>query len=358
MKDRQKTLIILSPGFAENEADSTCLPPQQQFIHTCTEEFPSVKLIILAFQYPFSNKPYQWRNATVIPFNGKNKSKLYRLLLWMRVWKYLNTLKKQYTITGLFSFWYGECALIGKWFGKRNSIKHFTWLLGQDARKGNKYVAFLQPRPGELVALSDFLVKEFEKNYHTSPAHIIPIGIDPTLYSAMPVERDIDILGVGALIPLKRYGQLIEVVKALKINSPNIRAVICGRGEEKNKLVLMIEKAGLKDSISLIGEKPHKEVLQLMQRSKLFLHPSSYEGFGIVCLEALYAGAQVISFCDPVNEQVPHWHIAKDIDSMITLSEKLLPAIGIDHSPVLPYTIRDTARSVMQLFDHKEAAIS
>ncbi len=358
MKDRKKTLIILSPGFAANEADSTCLPPQQQFVNALHEEFSSVKLIILAFQYPFSDTPYQWKNATVIPFNGKNKSKLFRLLLWIRVWKCLNDLKKEYTVIGLFSFWYGECALIGKWFGKRNNIQHFTWLLGQDARKGNKYVKFLQPRSSELVALSDFLVKEFARNYQVSPAYVIPIGIDPELYPVMPAERDIDILGAGSLIPLKRYELLIETVKALKKNSPNIRAVICGEGQEKNNLESLIKKAGLEGSILLMGDTPHAEVLQLMQRSKLFLHPSSYEGFGIVCLEALYAGAQVISFCDPTNEQIPHWHIVKDIDEMIVLADKLLHDTEINHMSILPYTMRDTARSVMQLFDHSEAAIS
>jgi glycosyltransferase involved in cell wall biosynthesis len=357
MKETQKTIIILSPGFAENEADSTCLPSQQQLVTALSEEFPSIKLIILAFQYPFSNQPYQWNGTTVIPFSGKNKGRLYRLLLWVRVWRQLNVLKKQYTITGLFSFWYGECTLIGKLFGKRNGIKHFTWLLGQDARKGNKYAKLLRPHAGELVALSDFLVEEFEKNYRVRPAHVIPIGIDPRLYPPIPIERDIDIMGAGSLIPLKRYDLLIEVVKALKKTLPHIQAVICGKGEEKNKLASMINEAELQGSITLIGEKSHAEVLQLMQRTKLFLHPSAYEGFGVVCLEALYAGAQVISFCDPKKQPIPHWHIAKDLDEMINLSGQLLHAASIDHDPILAYTMIDTARSVMHLFDHNEIAI-
>jgi len=40
----------------------------------------------------------------------------------------------------------------------------------------------------------------------------------------------------------------------------------------------------------------HPELLEWMQRGKVFLHPSSYEGFGIVCIEALCSGAEVISF--------------------------------------------------------------
>jgi glycosyltransferase involved in cell wall biosynthesis len=358
MKKRQKALVILSPGFAANEADTTCLPTQQQLVNALNEDFPGVCIIILAFQYPYSGKTYQWNNATVIPFNGKNKGKLFRLFVWLRAWKQLSTLQKKYSLIGLFSFWYGECALVGTLFGKRKGIPHFTWLLGQDARKGNKYVNFLHPKGSELVALSDFLVKEFEKNYGVRPNHIISAGIESRLFDKGTVERDIDILGTGSLIPLKRYDLLIEAVKALHTNIPGIRAVICGKGEEENKLAEMIERCGMQSSISLAGEMSYGEVLRLMQRSKIFLHTSSYEGLGMVCLEALYAGAQVISFCKPIDNAIPHWHIVNDLDEMIHLARTLLQPGEIDHRPVLPYTMPGTANAVMQLFDHKEAAIS
>ncbi len=358
MTNSTKTLVILSPGFAANEADSTCLPAQQQLAKTLNKEFPSIQIIILAFQYPFSDQPYLWNGISVIPFNGRNKSKLHRLSVWFRVWKQLNALKKKYTLIGLFSFWYGECTLVGHWFGKLNSIKHFTWLLGQDARKGNKYIQILRPQAAGLVALSDMLATEYKKNYLTRPAHVIPAGIDPKLYIEAPSVRDIDILGVGSLIPLKRYPLFIKMIAILKNEFPNIKAVICGKGEEENKLRSMITEAGLGDNILLTGEKPHTEVLQLMQRSKLFLHPSAYEGFGVVCLEALYAGAHVISFFCPQDAWIRHWHIAEDAQSMTDKALELLQSADLDHSPVLPYTIKDTAYAIMKLFDHNEMAVS
>src|SRR5476649_1288766 len=145
-KDESKTLLILSPGFAENEADTTCLPAQQSMVVGINQAFPSTRIIILAFQYPYSDTIYEWKGNTIIPFNGKNKGKVYRLLLWIKIWQRLTILKKQYQVTGLLSFWYGECGLIGNLFGRRNNIKHFTWLLGQDAKKENRYVKLLKPR--------------------------------------------------------------------------------------------------------------------------------------------------------------------------------------------------------------------
>jgi len=46
MKDKQ-TLIILSPGFAANEEDTTCLPAQQSFILTLKKNFPSLNIIVI-----------------------------------------------------------------------------------------------------------------------------------------------------------------------------------------------------------------------------------------------------------------------------------------------------------------------
>lgn len=350
MNLQEKALLILTPGFAANEADTTCLPAQQQLVLAINKNFPTLKVIILAFQYPFLNESYQWHGNQVIALGGCNRKRLHRLLLWIRTWRKLNMLKKQYKVSGIAGFWYGECALVGKLFAKRNQLRFFTWLLGQDARDKNKYAKWLHPLPGELVAISDFTAKEFEKNYGTRPEHIIPNAVTPSIFSEYTGPRNIDIIGVGSLIPLKQYDLFVEVVTMLKKQNPLIRAVICGKGEEKEKLEWLIEQNGVQDNITLAGELPYKEVLQLMQRSKILLHPSSYEGFSGVCLEALYAGAHVISFANPKNEWIRHWHIVSDINEMRAVAEELLNDKGTLYRPVLAYDMNDSAAAFMQLF--------
>jgi hypothetical protein len=48
--------IILSPGFPESEADSTCLPMQQQFVRALKEMYPGLDIVVLTFQYPYHQK--------------------------------------------------------------------------------------------------------------------------------------------------------------------------------------------------------------------------------------------------------------------------------------------------------------
>ena len=75
---------------------------------------------------------------------------------------------------------------------------------------------------------------------------------------------------------------LLKLVAGIAPTRPDIRTVICGDGPERKMLEQQIRKYKLSDHIELTGELEHTQVLAYMQRSKIFLHPSSYEGFGIV----------------------------------------------------------------------------
>ena len=352
MSDTRSVLVILTPGFPADEADTACTPPRQTFVKALKKNYPSLNIIILAFQYPFESKEYMWHGIHVISFNGRNKGKINRIKIWRQVWRSLQQIKKHHKVIGILSFWLGECALIGKYFATKNGIKHYAWILGQDARKGNRYVQFIKPKATELIALSDFIAEEFNKNYGVKPAHIIPVAIDTSIFKNENGIRYIDIMGAGSLIPLKRYDLFIDVIKELTRNFPHIRAVLCGKGDEKQRLDNMVNDLGLKQNITLTGEVPYPEVISLMQGAKVFLHTSSYEGFGSVCAEALYAGCHVISFCKPMSENIKHWHIVNTKEEMIQKAFEILSNISTEYHPVLYYPAESAASSMMELFKY------
>src|SRR5665213_125687 len=212
MKKDKDVFVILTPGFPANERDDTCLPFLQHLIKALNKDFPTVSIIILSFQYPFKACEYVWNNNLVVSFGGKNIGKFRRRILWIKVWRRLQQLCKRYNITGLFSLWLGECALLGKRFGETHHIRHKTWLVGQDAKPGNKYVARMRPVARDLVAVSDFIANEFFANYLISPVQTIPNGIDATQFNLGPAERTIDVMGAGSLISLKQYHLFISII--------------------------------------------------------------------------------------------------------------------------------------------------
>ena len=355
MKAIRNTLVVLSPGFPENEADTTCLPAQQALINSLNTNFKDLNIIVLAFQYPFIFAPYRWNGNRIIPFNGRNRGRLYRLRTWLKVWQMLKRLNRENEIIGLLSFWCTECALLGARFGKKHAIGHFIWILGQDALKKNKFVAWIKPPAASLLAMSPFLADEFYKNHGIKPTIIIPNGIEASAFPARSPEKDIDLLGVGSLISLKQFDSFIRVTKKLQKSLPGISAVICGKGPQEEDLRKMILDLDLQKSVSLIGERAHEEVLQWMSRSKLLLHPSSYEGFSTVCLEALYSGAHVISFCDPMIGEIPHWHIVKNEEEMTAMTLKIMQDRYMDFSSELIYSMNDSAGKLMKLFCNRES---
>ncbi|MEO8764214.1 MAG: glycosyltransferase [Ginsengibacter sp.] len=358
MKHDSKTLLILSPGFPKNEADTTCLPSQQIFVRSLNKCYPALSVIILSFQYPFSNTTYQWYGNKVVPFDGLEKGRIARLLYWRQVWRTMNRLKKENNIIGLLSFWCGECAFMARYFGRSNKLKNLTWIMGQDAKKGNKYIALIQPKPGELMAMSDFLSDEFYKNYGIRPSHVIPNGVAPALFAIKNIVRDITILGVGSLIPLKQYDIFIKVVKEVNKQIPGINSILCGKGALQMELQDLIAREHLQTNLILTGEMPHQETLELMQRAKIFLHPSCYEGFSTACLEALYAGCHVISFIRPMRQDIDHWHVVQNTGEMIAKTVELLLNRKTNYVRVMPYIMDESANTVMRLFGYSVAASS
>ncbi len=358
MSNKKKTLIILTPGFAEDESDTTCLPFLQNLVIELNEQFPLLNIIILAFDYPFVTAEYKWHYNTVHSFNGWKKRRFKKLLKWWYVWSCLKKIKKNHHVTGLLSLWCSECAYLAKQFAKRNRLPHFCWIQGQDAKRENKYVSRIKPLAAELVALSDFIQREFEKNHGICPQHVIPVGIRPAEFGKETFHRDIDILGAGSLIPLKQYELFIEAVHYVRQFIPGIKIVLCGKGPEEKNLQALITKYQLQQNIMLTGELPHEALLRYMKRSKVFLHTSSYEGLGVVCIEALYAGCHVISFVQPFNSGIEQWHVVHTKEQMVEKAYTILNNRSTVYKSVLAFTMKENVKKIMNLYHYSEPAMS
>jgi len=357
MNKPEKTLVVLSPAFPRNESDTAWVPAQQILVKELKNQFPDLKIIVLSFLYPYEKIEYNWNGVKVIAFNGMNKRKFKRLWQWFNIWKELKKIKRENNLAGIFSFWCGECALVGSWFAKLNRITHYCWICGQDARKSNKLVKWIRPGSQELIAISDFLMDEFNKSHGIKPSHFIPIAIDKKMFPEFPIERNIDIIGAGSFSFQKNFDQFVIMIEALKKQFPNIKAIHCGSGEDEKNIKELTIKFNLENNLSLLGMLPHHEVLRLMQNSRILLHPSSYEGLPTVCLEALYAGAHVISFVKPMKQEIKNWHIVNTKEEMVLKASALLQAPNLSHDRVLLFSVEDSAKNLLQLFDmnNKEA---
>jgi glycosyltransferase involved in cell wall biosynthesis len=354
MSDTRKTFIILIPGFPKDETDTVSVSFPQLFVRRLKKQNPSLHIVVLAFDYPFTKQPYLWHDVQVIPFNGWKKGKIKKLFIWKKIINKIRSVIHHENVTGLLSFWMGECALVGKLALKRSHVPSYTWLMGQDAKANNKYVRLANPKEQDLIGLSDFLVDEFDNNYRLRPAYVVPPGIDIQDFPEPATTRDIDLIGAGSLIRLKQFDVFIKIVQELSGKHKEIKAVICGKGPEKMNLQNQIDVAGLSKNITLMDEVDHVKVLQLMSRAKILLHTSMYEGFATVYSEALYAGAHVVGFCKPMRYDFQNQHTVYSEKEMIEVTDRLLSDPAINNEPVLTFRIEETCRKILELYNFED----
>ena len=103
------------------------------------------------------------------------------------------------------------------------------------------------------------------------------------------------ILTVARLEKRKNHDKILMTIKNLKTKYPQIKYISVGDGEEKNKLIKLIDELKLNDNVIFLSNVNEKLKLSLFASSDLFLMPSvldkkSVEGFGISFMEAASYG--------------------------------------------------------------------
>ncbi len=344
-----RTLVIITPGFPENEQDTTCLPAIQQFVLACSKLQADLSVTVVSIQYPFKAGTYRWHGIEVIATGGANAAGWERVVTWIRTYRHLKKATGHNCI-GILSVWLHESALIGKWFAKIHGFKHFTWLQGQDAKKNNSYVKLIRPKSHELIAISEFNSAELTRNHKIQPAHIIINGIEPALFPEINTgNRKIMVLGTGSLISLKRWSLFIDVIGELAPLFADLHCVIIGEGPERDSLERQIKEKGLSGKVTLAGSISHPDVLGMMNNSRILFHPSEYEGYSTVILEGLYSGCKVVCAVAPGSEPLKNLYVSQDRQEMKNRLRMLLQ----EQKPaerVLVNTIEQSAKEIIELF--------
>ncbi len=101
-------------------------------------------------------------------------------------------------------------------------------------------------------------------------------------------NRDIHIVFVGRLSPVKQVDQFIEVVDTMRRVMPDIHAAIIGDGPLISDLQAYTEELGLTKNVEFLGQR--KEVEPFLARSRIFVLTSKSEGLSIAMAEAMRAG--------------------------------------------------------------------
>lgn len=107
---------------------------------------------------------------------------------------------------------------------------------------------------------------------------------------------------VGSLVNKKNQAFLIPIVSYLKTKGYSCKIDVLGDGQNKKSLQTKIESNNLSKDIVLHGNV--KNVEEFMRNAEFYIHPATYEPFGLVLLEAMAAGLPVISLDGKGNRDI------------------------------------------------------
>ncbi len=132
----------------------------------------------------------------------------------------------------------------------------------------------------------------------------------------------------GRLVRHKRVDLLLDAVALLKKSRPAIRVVIVGGGPEQERLAAQVERLELRGNVTITGRLEHSsDVYSYMKASKVFVSPSTREGFGITILEAYACGLRAVTVRHPDN--AAQYLVRHNTGTVTELNAEALAA-GID----------------------------
>lgn len=129
------------------------------------------------------------------------------------------------------------------------------------------------------------------------------IGIDVDRISNLKVDKQekrsslgipqnaIIVLSVGELSDRKNHSTVLKAVSTLK--NYNIYYVVCGIGDNKDKLLSLAKEKNFYGRLKLLGYRT--DIVEIMKASDLFVFPSLLEGLPVSLMEAMAAGLPIIA---------------------------------------------------------------
>jgi glycosyltransferase involved in cell wall biosynthesis len=216
--------------------------------------------------------------------------------------------------------------------------------------------------PDHIVAVSNQTLIQVRQSLHYKGSlSLVSNGIDYqhiNLVKAAPTKTDI--IYAGRLLPHKNVDLLIGAVAELKKSHPKIQCLIIGEGPELGKLQALVSDLQLTANVKLQGFlESSDDVLAAMKASRVFVLPSSREGFGISILEAYACGLQVVTADCPENAgrhlvstgvgiatQLNVHDIASAIDTF--LSGK--PKVSISKKSARQYNWQESASALVEAY--------
>ncbi len=132
------------------------------------------------------------------------------------------------------------------------------------------------------------------------PIDVLPISVD---YDGIEKSNSFDlknkygdfkfVLVSSRLTVEKKVDAVIESFSILLNSYKNVKLIICGSGDQKQKLESLVSKLNISENVIFLGWQ--MDVFSFMKSADLFISLSDFEGYGMSIVEAIFCNCPVIT---------------------------------------------------------------
>jgi len=159
-----------------------------------------------------------------------------------------------------------------------------------------------------IFAVSDTIKREAIKYLGSVRVIVTGNGVDANKFRPLNLEKEYHAVFHGRIdFVQKGIGTLLKAWRVVTNNFPSVKLLLIGGFEDDHNrklLIEFIEILGLKNNVTVTGFVSDDELIDLLNKSKIFVLPSRFEGFGLSVLEAMSCGLPCIISDIPVFREL------------------------------------------------------
>ena len=227
----------------------------------------------------------------------------------------------------------------------------------------------------QVIVPSESVQDILRKRGVKTPMEVIPTGVDAERFSKgariafrekNQIPLDALVVGhAGRLSPEKNLGFLTNCMVEVLKKDPRVHALIVGLGPSQDLIKETFRQAGLEKRLHLTGVLRYQDLVDAYFAMDVFAFASLSETQGIVLIEAMAAGLQVVALDAPgAREVIEDYHngrLLREMDqqsfvdalfwSLSRTPEELQTMKQIVRMTVQKYPIKSVAKHMLEIYD-------
>lgn len=301
---------LIVPGFSANESD-WCIPALLDLVRVLESR---ADIHVFPLRYPATRHPYEVYRARVHPQGGGTAGGARRGALLARTVAAIAAEHRRAPFDLLHAFWADEPGLVATAAGSLLHVPTIVSLAGGELvgfpdlgyggqlHATNRWMTRLALRRATRVTVgSSYLAGLARPCVPQGRLTVLPLGVDPRLFHPAPADaslqfdrREVNLLNVASLVPIKRQADLLRAESRLMPQVPNLHLHLVGDGPLRGELHDMAEALGLAGHVSFHGAVPHDRLPGYYRASDLNVLASRHEAQGMVVAEAAACGVPTV----------------------------------------------------------------